>query len=78
MPFDSIYWILLIPVLILSVYAQIKVSSSFSRYSRERSRRGITGAQAAYEVLYEGRDVHAVITDLMQRAKRSERDESYL
>ena len=35
-------------------------------------------AQAAYEVLYEGRDVHAVITDLMQRAKRSERDESYL
>ena len=33
MPFDSIYWILLIPVLILSVYAQIKVSSSFNRYS---------------------------------------------
>ena len=46
--YDAIYWILLIPVLILSVYAQIKVSSSFSR---ERSRRGITGAQAAYEVL---------------------------
>ncbi len=35
-------------------------------------------AQAAYEVLYEGRDVHAVVEDLMQRAKRSERDESYL
>mgnify|MGYP006876768343 CR=1 FL=1 len=35
-------------------------------------------AQAAYEVLYEGRDVHTVITNLMQRAKRSERDESYL
>ena len=53
MPFyyDAIYWILLIPVLILTVYAQVKVSSSFSRYSRERSRRGITGAQAAYEVL---------------------------
>ncbi len=49
--YDAIYWILLIPVLILSVYAKIKVSSSFSRYSRERSRRGITGAQAAYEVL---------------------------
>ena len=49
--YDAIYWILLIPVLILSVYAQIKVSSSFSRYSRERNRRGITGAQAAYEVL---------------------------
>lgn len=51
MPFyyDSIYWILLIPVLLLSLYAQIRVSSSFNRYSRERSR--FTGAQAAYEVL---------------------------
>ena len=33
-------------------------------------------AQAAYEVLYEGRDVHAVVTDLMSRAKRSETEES--
>ena len=49
--YDKVYWIIVIPVLILSVYAQIKVSSSFRRYSRERSRRGVTGAQAAYEVL---------------------------
>ena len=34
-------------------------------------------AQAAYEVLYEGRDPHAVIVDLMGRAKRSEHDESW-
>ncbi|MCI5625581.1 MAG: NAD(P)H-dependent glycerol-3-phosphate dehydrogenase [Clostridiales bacterium] len=34
-------------------------------------------AQAAYEVLYEGRDVHSVVTDLMSRAKRSELDESW-
>lgn len=53
MPFykDYIYWILLIPVLILSVYAQIKVSSSFNKYSGVRNRRGVTGAQAAYAVL---------------------------
>ena len=53
MPFyyDAIYWIILIPVLILSVYAQFQVSGSFIRYSRVRNRRGITGAQAAYEVL---------------------------
>lgn len=53
MPFyyDTIYWIILIPVLILSVYAQFQVSGSFNRYSRVRNRRGITGAQAAYEVL---------------------------
>ena len=34
-------------------------------------------AQAAYEVLYEGRDVHNVISDLMGRAKRSELEESW-
>ena len=34
-------------------------------------------AQAAYEVLYEGRDVHTVMVDLMSRAKRSELDESW-
>ena len=34
-------------------------------------------AQAAYEVLYEGRDVHNVIADLMGRAKRSELEESW-
>ena len=33
-------------------------------------------SQAAYEVLSNGRDVHAVIADLMSRAKRSELDES--
>ncbi len=34
-------------------------------------------AQAAYEVLYEGRDVHGVIADLMGRSKRSELEESW-
>ena len=33
-------------------------------------------SQAAYEVLYHGRDVHMVVSDLMRRAKRSELDES--
>lgn len=33
-------------------------------------------SQAAYEVLYHGRDVHMVVSDLMGRAKRSELDES--
>ena len=53
MPFyyDTIYWIVLIPVLILSEYAQIKVSSTFNRYGKVANRRRITGAQAAYEVL---------------------------
>ncbi len=49
--YDAIYWILMIPVLILSLYAQFKVSSTFRRYSSQPNRRRITGSQAAYEVL---------------------------
>lgn len=48
---DTIYWIVLIPVLILSFWAQAQVSGNFNRYSQSRNRRGVTGAQAAYEVL---------------------------
>lgn len=53
MPFyyDKIYWILLGPVLLLSIYAQIKVSASFRKYSRVRNQYGYTGAQAAQMVL---------------------------
>ena len=53
MPFyyDTVYWIALIPVLVLSLYAQIRVSSSYNRYSRVQNRRRVTGAQAANEVL---------------------------
>lgn len=39
--------ILLIPALALGVYAQVKVSTSFSQFSRVASARGLTGAQAA-------------------------------
>ena len=34
-------------------------------------------AQAAYQVLYEGRPVHGVVDSLMGRAKRSELEESW-
>ena len=53
MPFyyDTIYWILLIPVFALSVYAQVQVSGSFNRYSAVQNRRHVTGAQAAGNVL---------------------------
>ena len=34
-------------------------------------------AQAAYQVLYEGRPVHGVVDSLMSRAKRSELEESW-
>lgn len=46
-------WFLLIPALILALWAQSKVSSTFARYSRVRSRRGMTGAQVARALLNE-------------------------
>ncbi|MCE5252792.1 MAG: zinc metallopeptidase, partial [Actinomycetia bacterium] len=43
--------VLLVPALILGIYAQVKVSSSFNRYSQVPSARGLTGAQGARMVL---------------------------
>ena len=48
---NNIYVILLIPVLLLSIWAQAQVSGSFRRYSRVANRRHLTGAQAAEAVL---------------------------
>ena len=51
MIFDPLYIIMIAPALILSVFAQIKVKSSYSKYSKVPTSRGITGAQAAREIL---------------------------
>lgn len=48
---NNIYVLLLIPVLILSVWAQVQVSGNFRRYSAVQNRRRLTGAQAAEAVL---------------------------
>ena len=47
---NNIYCILLIPVFLLSLWAQFQVSGSFRRYS-VANRRHVTGAQAAEAVL---------------------------
>lgn len=48
--FDPTF-ILLIPALIIAIYAQSKVKSTFQRYSRVRSLRGLTGKDVARELL---------------------------
>ncbi|MEA4924364.1 MAG: zinc metallopeptidase [Syntrophomonadaceae bacterium] len=45
------YLIFLIPALLISVYAQFKVKTTFNKYSQVRSSRGTTGAQAASVLL---------------------------
>ena len=48
---NNVYFLLLIPVFLLSIWAQIQVSGNFRRYSQSSNRRRITGAQAAEAVL---------------------------
>ncbi|HHY83597.1 MAG TPA: zinc metallopeptidase [Clostridiales bacterium] len=67
--FDPTY-ILLIPAILLALYAQTKVQTTYSRYLRVPSRRGMTGAEAAREVLYRNQiydvkveQIHGRLTD---------------
>ena len=48
--FDPAY-LLLIPAILLSLYAQAKVQTTFSKYAKVPARSGINGAQAARELL---------------------------
>ncbi len=45
--------IILLPALIISMYAQFKVNSAFQRYSKVFSKRGVTGAEIARMLLDE-------------------------
>lgn len=49
--FDMTYVVLVLPCLILSLWASFNVKSTFKRYSKQYSSRRITGAQAAQRVL---------------------------
>ncbi len=49
--FDRTYLIFIVPALLLSLFASFMVNGKFRKYSRIQNRRGITGAQAAYNVL---------------------------
>lgn len=57
--------ILLLPAFALSLYAQIKVSSTFKRYSTVRSGRGLTGAAGA-RMLLDGGGLSHVSIELTQ------------
>ena len=68
--FDPMYFVFLAPGLILSLWASWRVKSNFRKYSAVRSMRGLTGAQAAAELLRQGgvRDVriersHGLLSD---------------
>ena len=51
MMFDPLYLLFIAPGLALSLWASMRVKSTFNKYSKVRSMRGLTGAQAAQELL---------------------------
>ena len=50
MYFDPTYWLVIIGA-VLCMIAQMRVSSTFNKFSKVRSRSGMTGAQAAQRIL---------------------------
>lgn len=49
--YDYYYFILVVPALIIALWAQVKVKTTYKKYSRVPNSRGITGAYAAQAVL---------------------------
>jgi uncharacterized protein len=47
----QITWLLLIFAMVVAVIAQIRVSSAFKKYSQVRTRRSLSGAEVAQEIL---------------------------
>ena len=59
MIFDPMYFVFILPALALSLWASWRTKSAFKKYSKVRTARGLTGAQAASEMLR-----HAGLSDV--------------
>ncbi|MCL2386771.1 MAG: zinc metallopeptidase [Defluviitaleaceae bacterium] len=59
MGFDLSFFVLVLPALLFTLWAQFRVKGNFEKYSKERTTNGLTGAQAAAEVLR-----HAGVTNV--------------
>ncbi len=76
MPFDSTI-ILLIPAILFAVYAQFKVKSAYSKYSKIFTSRGINGAEVARYILQSNNlsnvnveEIEGELTDFYDPRKR--------
>jgi uncharacterized protein len=49
--FDPTYWLFLIPGLLLGIWAQVKLSHAYGKYSKVAVESGMTGAEAARRIL---------------------------
>lgn len=48
---DRYYFLLIVPAMLIAMFAQARVNTTFNRYSRVYSRHGITAAQVARSIL---------------------------
>ncbi|MGO8837845.1 MAG: zinc metallopeptidase [Limisphaerales bacterium] len=76
--FDPVYWLFAIPGLLIGIWAQIKLSSAYGKYSRVPVDSGLSGAQAAREILDRAglnnvpvQEVPGHLTDHYDPAKRA-------
>jgi len=60
---DPLYWIMMIPVLILSAFSSFRVKSVYNKFSRVLSRSGLTGAEVASEILRRNRLSNVSVTE---------------
>ena len=49
--FDMMYVVMVLPAVLFSLFASMRVNSTFKKYSNMRNMRGMTGAEAAHRVL---------------------------
>ncbi len=60
---DPLYWMMMAPVLILSLVATIKVKSTFNKYSKVMSASGMTGADVAMQLLRRNGLTNVTVTE---------------
>jgi Zn-dependent membrane protease YugP len=63
--FDPVYLIIVGPTILIALFAQMKVKSTYTRYSRVNTARGYTGAQAAAKVL-DSAGIHDVKIEMVK------------
>ena len=75
---DPLYWLFAIPGLLLGIYAQMRLSHAYGKYSQVPVESGLTGAQAARRILDDAglndmpvEEVDGHLTDHYDPAKRA-------
>jgi Zn-dependent membrane protease YugP len=74
--FDEYYLLLVVPTIILSLWAQFKVKSTFAKYSQVRCSRGISGSQAA-QLLLQANNINNVSVESVSGSLTDHYDPSH-